>query len=541
MIKVFLAEDEFIIRDAIKKSIDWKKEGYEFVGEASDGELAYPMIMKEKPDILITDIKMPFMDGLELGEIVKKELPETKILILSGYNDFDFAQKAIEIGITDYLLKPISAERLLEAIGNVSKQIMREREEKQLLLRYSQETQENKERERQNFINKILSEDMSMREVLKQGEELGLNLSAQMYNVMLFQIYEDAREDKREETMEVYGQIETLMRQMSGVYIFRNGIRGWIFLYMANDEEEIKSQIEKVKEKIQQLLADTEISYFGGIGKIVSRLRELKQSYWDAEKAIASRFTREGNQIISLEDMEVREKDEDLEIENLGAIKKERELMEVFLKNGTQEEVEGFVENFLSGIPEDNLRSYIMRHYLLMDTYIQIFSFGESLGIDKKENEKICGTLSEIAKKSESIQTLGQMKSYVTQTLKQMLQERDTISRKRYTNLIEEAKAYIAKNYMSEDISLKSTAASVNMSVSYFSSIFSQEVGKTFVEYLTETRMEKAKELLMCSSKRTFEIGYEVGYKDSHYFSFIFKKTQGCSPKEYRMRGRKND
>ena len=106
------------------------------------------------------------------------------------------------------------------------------------------------------------------------------------------------------------------------------------------------------------------------------------------------------------------------------------------------------------------------------------------------------------------------------------------------SEIIEKARDYIGQNYMSENISLNLVASSVNISPSYFSSLFSQEVGSTFVEYLTGVRMEKAKELLMCSDKRTSDIGYEVGYKDSHYFSYIFKKTQGCSPKEFRSRGR---
>lgn len=110
MIKVFLVEDEVIMRKGIKNHIPWEKEGLEFVGEASDGELAYPLIKKTKPDILITDIKMPFMDGLELSSLVKKEFPNTKIIILSGYNEFDYAKRAISIGITDYLLKPVSRE-----------------------------------------------------------------------------------------------------------------------------------------------------------------------------------------------------------------------------------------------------------------------------------------------------------------------------------------------------------------------------------------------------------------------------------------------
>ena len=120
MIKVFLVEDEVVIRDAIKNSINWEQEGYEFVGEASDGELALPMILKEKPDILITDIRMPFMDGLELSRLVKKELPDTNIIILSGYDEFEYAKEAIKIGVEEYLLKPISSNVLLEHLGEVA-------------------------------------------------------------------------------------------------------------------------------------------------------------------------------------------------------------------------------------------------------------------------------------------------------------------------------------------------------------------------------------------------------------------------------------
>ena len=125
MIKVFLVEDEIIMREGIRQNIEWEKEGFEFVGEASDGELAYPLIQKLKPDILITDIRMPFMDGLELSRLVKQELPEIKIIILSGYDEFEYAKEGINIGITDYLLKPIAGAKLLEAVKKVEKSLLR--------------------------------------------------------------------------------------------------------------------------------------------------------------------------------------------------------------------------------------------------------------------------------------------------------------------------------------------------------------------------------------------------------------------------------
>ena len=131
------------------------------------------------------------------------------------------------------------------------------------------------------------------------------------------------------------------------------------------------------------------------------------------------------------------------------------------------------------------------------------------------------------------------MRIYLKEMIQRVLELRDAMSGQRYSDIMETAKSYIAEQYMTETISLNTVSAKVNMSPSYFSAVFRREVGKTFVEYLTEIRMKKAKEMLMCSPMKTSEIGFEVGYKDPHYFSYIFKKTQGCSPKEYRQRGKK--
>ena len=131
MIKVFLAEDEFIVRQGIKNNIDWEKNGFEFCGEASDGELAFPIICREKPDIVITDIRMPFMDGLVLSRLIRRELPQTKIIILSGHEEFEYAKAAIQIGVEEYLLKPIRGEELLQVVNHVAEKIRRERQAEQ--------------------------------------------------------------------------------------------------------------------------------------------------------------------------------------------------------------------------------------------------------------------------------------------------------------------------------------------------------------------------------------------------------------------------
>lgn len=157
MLKVFLVEDEIVMREGIKNNISWEEEGFEFVGEASDGELAYPLIQKTQPDILITDIKMPFMDGLELSRLVRQELPDTKIIILSGYDEFEYAQEAISIGITDYLVKPIAGAKLLEAVKKVGKLVQEEQQQRLFLKTFEQERLENIQLSRQKLFRSLAS------------------------------------------------------------------------------------------------------------------------------------------------------------------------------------------------------------------------------------------------------------------------------------------------------------------------------------------------------------------------------------------------
>ena len=188
-IKVFLVEDEFVIRNGIEKSIKWEENGFEFVGEAGDGEVALPLILKTKPDILITDVKMPFMNGLELSRIVKQELPETKIIILSGYNEFDYAKEAINLSVTEYLLKPISAAGLLESLNKVKESLSNERERQELLKKYSEEMEESSESARLKFFRKLLFGDMSTGDAIEGGKKYGISLSAGTYCIILFKLF----------------------------------------------------------------------------------------------------------------------------------------------------------------------------------------------------------------------------------------------------------------------------------------------------------------------------------------------------------------
>lgn len=539
-IKVFLVEDEMVIRRGIKNSIDWEKEGYIFCGEASDGELAYPMIIKEKPDILITDIRMPFMDGLELCKLVKKELPNIKILILSGYDEFDYAKEAIRLGVTEYLLKPISSGKLLEALNGVSESIRREKEDKDLVRKYMEEMRENTEHEKQKFFEQMIAGNLSMADALETGKKYEMNLSAGMYNLLLFRFTLGKENRKSRELLgEAEYAIEKLTERLEYVFEFQRGVESWAFLLMADNEEQMSERVKELSKDLEEIMKNySTIAYFGGIGQPVARLRELEESFREAERALAARFTMELNRIISVEDIRMAQNVDtldDIEITSFGEIEKTRTMLEKFLNNGAEDEIDEFVDVYINELPEENLKSVLMRQYIIMDAYIVMMSFCEKIeGIEGEMQAQS----EELKNSMKTIQTLEEIKNYIRMLLKKIIGVRDTISGRRYSDIIEIAKDQIRKTYMSDEISLNTIAAEVGMSPSYFSSIFSKEMGKTFVEYLTEIRMDRAKELLMCSSMKTSEIGYEVGYKDPHYFSYIFKKTQNCTPKEFRARGK---
>ena len=539
-IKVFLVEDEMVIRRGIKNSIDWEKEGYIFCGEASDGELAYPMIIKEKPDILITDIRMPFMDGLELCKLVKKELPNIKILILSGYDEFDYAKEAIRLGVTEYLLKPISSGKLLEALNWVSESIRREKEDKDLVRKYMEEMRENTEHEKQKFFEQMIAGNLSMADALETGKKYEMNLSAGMYNLLLFRFTLGEENRKSGELLrEAEYAIEKLTERLEYVFEFQRGVEGWAFLLMADNEEQMSERVKELSKDLEEIMKNySTIAYFGGIGQPVARLRELEESFREAERALAARFTMELNRIISVEDIRMAQNVDtldDIEITSFGEIEKTRTMLEKFLNNGAEDEIDEFVDVYINELSEEKLKSVLMRQYIIMDAYIVMMSFCEKIeGIEGEMQAQS----EELKNSMKTIQTLEEIKNYIRMLLKKIIGVRDTISGRRYLDIIEIAKDQIRKTYMSDEISLNTIAAEVGMSPSYFSSIFSKEMGKTFVEYLTEIRMDRAKELLMCSSMKTSEIGYEVGYKDPHYFSYIFKKTQNCTPKEFRARGK---
>ncbi len=535
MIKVFLVEDEVIVRDGIKKNIDWEAHGLEFVGEASDGELAFPMIQERRPDILITDIKMPFMDGLELSRLVKDALPDTKILILSGYDEFEYAKEAINIGITDYLLKPITGAKLLEAVKKTRDLIMEENEKKQMFYLMEQEKLKNEKKDRLQFFNRLVSEMHSASSILEEARKFEIDLLANCYSLILFQIFSDT-EELSDKLYEANERVIQWTASIENLIVIDRGIEGFAFILRESSLENMTLRKMEIEKCIQTMMEEySELSYFGGIGSTIQRLSEFPMSFQTANKAFAYRFFREKNIFFeSIGHQQEESKvpyEEKISLSELSTKNMNRRAIDNFLKSGLKREVVGFLDEYFDSFYEQGEKSFIFRQYTTMNLYMEVISMLEEIGFSSKELVELCGEYDQMA---HGMNSLKDTKIYLKTVFEAAIELRDEASNKKYHAFLQNAIDFIRENYAHGDMSLNMVAAKVNMSPNHFSSVFSQEMNQTFIEFLTEVRLEKAKELLRGTSMKTAEIAFAVGYNDPHYFSYIFKKNMNCTPREYK-------
>ena len=531
MLKVFLAEDEFIIREGIKNNIDWQAHGYEFCGEASDGELAFPLIQKTRPDILITDIKMPFVDGLALSRLVKKELPETEIIILSGYEEFDYAKEAIQIGVARYLLKPINGETLLQEIDSVAEIILDKQKEKEIREKYQREMEENSLRDQMNLFQHLVTGDCSMEELLSVADKLDLKIMAPWYSIVLLKI-QSMKHDYEEYSGSIVVVDERIAKlaEPEHVLIFDRALEGRAFLFKADSEDELLAYQKEYLGDVKEVLSGyVNLRYFGGIGTPVNRLREIPASFEDASHAFAHRYLVAESCILDsrLLMQEGAVEQEDFRISAVNPEQIDRTKMQEFLRTGDLDEVIYFVDEFFGKLDGGAMKSRIFRQYITMDAYFSIVDFLKGLGLQKDEIEAP-------DQDSSILQDEKSAMDYIVRILDKALVLREKKASSRYEDVVSEVIHYIENNYAQEELSLNLLASHVNFSPNHLSMIFSQQTGQTLIRYLTDYRMNRAKELLRCSSKKSSVISMEVGYKDPHYFSYLFKKTQGMTPTQYR-------
>lgn len=526
--KVFICEDESIVREGLRDMIPWEKYGFEFVGEAPDGEMALPMIRKLKPDVLITDITMPFMDGLSLSKTVTKELPNIKIVVISGYSDFEYARKAIEIGVEQYLLKPVTRTDMINALEGVRKKITEENEQKDYVELYEQEFKKFERLSHRVFFEKLVEGSLSVQEIYEEADKLHLNLAADAYNIVIFSIRDLDQSTYSDNASGVTESLLNQFLQYPDYIIFRCNLFSYAVL-IKGDDDSVKRMEDKLVKMIQTNCEENHstLDWHVAVGVATNRLSGLSSCYQDANRAFAYRHIFPSQHIFTSEQIKSEQLvPNESEINQIDAGKFDPMIIRYFVQTGTINEVDAFAEDYLKSV-EASVNSILFRYYLLVSIRVNV-------ELALKEANVNSDLITSSLPTFDTNIAADEVKGYLKEALSIAIKMRDAEAQKRGNDIINNAVDYINEHYADEDISLDSVAEEINISANYLSAVFSNKVGLSFVEYITKKRMAKAKILLRNTSKKSGEIANEIGYKDPRYFSFVFKKNQGCTPSQYR-------
>jgi len=534
MLKVFLVEDESIIRETLRDTVPWTQYGYSFAGEAADGEMALPLIRQARPDVLITDIRMPFMDGLALSELVSKEFPEIKIVIISGYDDFEYARQAIHIGVERYLLKPITKNALLGVLEEIKEKIRGEQAQRGYSALFRQEAQEYEQYARRSFFERVVAGQLTVQQIYETAEKLDIDLRAQCYAIAFFSVVPErhgAAESYSEPDAQIRDGLLTHFLKYPEYILLRWSLTTYMVLLKddsAKMPDLVSRCIHAVQEQYETYAPDQ--SWYTAVSQPTQRLSALPACFEEVSRLWAYRYILPRQHILTGNTVGVLAgAEENSGLDRLDASKVNPSILADVMRNASAQEIPSFVDEYVHSV-EEALTSNPFCQYLLLSVRFTAAEFTQSLGIPQKE---FLDGLSCLDLVGQSV-TAADLKSCLSEILLRTVELRDRASSGQLRSLLQQAVAYIDSHFTDDTLSLNQVAREINISANYLSAVFSQEMGNTFTEYVTSRRMDRAKELLRNTDKRSGDVAMEVGYRDPHYFSFLFKKTQGCTPRDYR-------
>jgi two-component system, response regulator YesN len=519
--KAFFVEDEIVTREGIRDNVDWRGNGFEFCGEASDGEIALPLIHSTQPDLLITDIKMPFMDGLELCKIMRERMPWVKIVILSGHDEFEYAQKAINLGVTEYLLKPVTVQGLHQVLQRIAALLDREHREQEHLERLKSQVEENRAALRERLLLSLAMGAVSSAEAIEKGQLLGLDLVAGCYLVAVVRI--DLRHSIDSFDYHEYHRVQEALavplEQQLDVLLIKKDVEELVLIVKGSTPEYLRERKDLLAQMIQRQAATIGCGAVIGCGAAKHRLTDIYQSFVEAlieAQGMGSRDTAPlGSNVGKAELLKIN-----------------KPAVESYLRCGVKEDFPDFFDTFIRPLCEPALKSYLVKNYLVMDIALAAAKFVADLGGNV---DRVVPALDNMEATLTEITTVEHFRNQLQDILVGALTYRDSLTNHQHGLMLQQVHDYIDQHYMDANLSLNEVASQVNLSPSHFSTVFSQETGQTFKEYLTEVRIRHAKELLRSTTLKSFEISYQIGYSDPHYFSYVFRKHTSLSPKEYRQ------
>ena len=515
MTKVFLVDDEIAIRENLRNSFPWEEKGYQLVGEAPDGEMALPMLRDLNAEILLTDIRMPFMDGMKLCEEVQRTMPWVERIILSGYDDFAYAQKAISLGVREYLLKPVTAHELEEALNRVRAQIEEKRRDRERLAALRERVTSGNQFLLDKLLASLFTDEGNPEDddqLQHQMRDLGVNLSAGCYAVL--DISFDAEGSRRAACRNALSALAEASGGSVRVCGAPKGARALVLGDHPEDAEERAYSFAASAMHLPELSGESNLLI--AIGETVEDFHDIRRSMKSARhtRHLSRAAEQTGRRIAGAGETGTP-------LPTLS----EKELSPLYerLQYASREDVEPILTEYT-----ESMDSALALGYLRVAALLAARHIIQEAGGDPRQ------VLAE-SQVQEALHTEGESGFHLLSSLLETaLSYRQEHSIGFGDSTVSKARAYLSRHFSDPNLMLQDVAGEVHMSQSHFSTIFAQETGITFTQYLTGLRIGKARELLEATDIRSSQIAQEVGYNDAHYFSYLFKKNTGLTPSEYR-------
>lgn len=503
MYKVMLADDENLILQGLENIIEWDELGLEIVNKASNGQEAIDMYKETPVDIVLTDINMPHVTGFELLKELKKINSDIKFIILSGYDDFSYAKKAIELGVENYILKPIDEEELEKTLINTVNKINLEREEGKSSLG------------RHNLLIKLIKGKLSNKELEENKDAFYIDFNnLKLYSLCI--INTKSRYDSEEM---IHNIVQVIKDNTANNFEIIYTLDEELILINVWDEYISKGKIKEYYDKLKETIINIHgIDVFLSVGEPVENIYNISQSFKEANNLKKYVLTLGYNKCISLEHI----KDITKNSVNFGPI------LDKLNKKIITKDVEG-AEKIVQDIVEDknltpsNIYDLSVKILFLIDKVIEEFKVEKQYS-ENSLGEEIIALCSENTREDIKILLCSEIREVVK------LMHPTTI---KHSPVIQQIISYVNDNYY-EEISLKTLAQKYHINTSYLGQIFTKEVGCSFSEYLNRTKNMKAKELILNTNMKINDIAKKVGYLDTSYFYRKFKKYYGVCPSTLR-------
>lgn len=527
--KMILVDDEEDVRVSIEKKIDWKSLGFEIVGSVNNGEEAMELAEQKHIDVVMADIKMPFMDGLALSAKLKENYKNTKVILYSGFDDFEFAREAIHLEVEEYLLKPIRAKDLEDIFKRIKENLDKEFDERRNLEILHDYYQKSLPIMREQLLAGMLEGKFEETQIEPLIKSYDMDFSAPYYCVAVL-AGDSLKESGEVQTSQMFmlslmNLAKEYLNKHFNCYVFMHLGRIVVVTQLQN-QKRIQRFVYHMNQvcKIGSRMLDIKVD--AGIGQAYSQRMQISNSYAEAKVAFNYRtFGDENGYAIYINDVEPKIQETDYqEIAGISHIIHT-------VRFGTVEEVNVSIDKFILELKENKttVQKYQM---IVMEMVTEMLKLLRSYQIDAAEVFGINFFPYQIIDKLPSLDLYSAWLKENHTKIWNLIRKRRTHS----TNvLIEKAKNYIEEHYAKSDLSVEDLCNHLNISATYLSVMFKKEIGMSFVSYLTKIRLEHAVELLNNTEDKSYIIAEKVGYTEPNYFSYVFKKQYGVSPSKYRM------